>query len=262
MRFQTDIYQLGIKPGKPAENFDRFLNLYQQNPAPSEGLPRLIVLPELWLSGYDFPHIRSRSRADFEQELDRLSGFARHSGCYFSAGSVGERAEGNFFNTSYLFDPGGKIIGKYRKQKLFPLMDEPEMFKPGGDSPVFDTPLGKIGVLICYDLRFPELAREMVAQGAQIMIFPSEFPHPRLHHFRTLLLARAIENQVFVLAANRCGADSSLSFCGHSSIIDPWGNVMAEAGAEEEIISAVIDLDLATEVRRKIPALEGIINPV
>jgi omega-amidase len=111
-------------------------------------------------------------------------------------------------------------------------------------------------VMICYDIRFPELARTLALDGAKILFVPAEWPHPRLHHWRTLLMARAIENQMFVVSCNRVGTSGSTHFFGHSLIIDPWGEIIAEGAEHEEIITAALDLTEVDKVRGRIPVFE------
>jgi predicted amidohydrolase len=110
--------------------------------------------------------------------------------------------------------------------------------------------------MICYDIRFPELARRLALGGAKLLLVPAEWPNPRLHHWRTLLTARAIENQMYVVACNRTGVSGSTSFFGHSMVIDPWGEIVAEADEQETILQATIDLALVDEVRTRIPVFE------
>jgi omega-amidase len=114
----------------------------------------------------------------------------------------------------------------------------------------------KAGASICYDIRFPEQARTLSLLGAKILFVAAEWPHPRLHHWRTLLMARAIENQMYVVACNRVGNTAIDSFFGHSMIIDPWGEIIAEGGEREEIVTARIDLTLVDHVRNRIPVFE------
>ena len=110
--------------------------------------------------------------------------------------------------------------------------------------------------IICYDIRFPELARKLALNGAQLLFVPAEWPHPRLHHWRTLLTARAIENQMYVIACNRVGRSGETSFFGHSMIINPWGEIVTEADENEQIVTAEIDLELVAKVRSTIPVFE------
>lgn len=110
--------------------------------------------------------------------------------------------------------------------------------------------------MICYDLRFPELARSLALDGAHIVFVPAEWPHPRLNHWRALLQARAIENQMFIVAVNRVGKGGNHTFCGHSMVVDPWGSILAEMKEEEASLTVDIDLEEVDRVRRKIPVFK------
>lgn len=159
-------------------------------------------------------------------------------------------------NTIYVFDRQGNEAAEYSKIHLFRLMDEEKHLVSGDRVGEFTVEGVPAGMMICYDIRFPELARRLALVGAKILFVPAEWPHPRLHHWRTLLQARAIENQMYVVACNRVGVSGSTEFFGHSMVIDPWGEVIAEGGESEEIIHASVSLDLVDEVRTRIPVFE------
>jgi predicted amidohydrolase len=135
-------------------------------------------------------------------------------------------------------------------------MEEEKFLTSGDQIGSLDIEGIPAGVMICYDIRFPELARTLALAGAQILFVPAEWPHPRLHHWRTLLMARAIENQMFVVACNRVGISGKTEFFGHSMIIDPWGEIIAEGGEQEEIISASLQMSDVKQVRNKIPVFD------
>jgi predicted amidohydrolase len=147
----------------------------------------------------------------------------------------------------------GEVLSAYSKEHLFPLLNEPQYLRPGRPGVAASTPYGKWGTLICFDIRFPESARELAYGGARVLWVPAEWPMPRLEHWRTLLRARAIENQLFVVAANRCGEGDNTHWGGHSAIIDPWGNTLAEAGEEEVVLVADLEMGMVDEVRARIP---------
>ena len=132
-------------------------------------------------------------------------------------------------------------------------MDEHKYLSPGHHPTIVDTSWGKMGLAICYDLRFPELFRVYALAGAKIVFLPAEWPHPRLNHWQILLRARAIENQMYVVACNRVGTSKDTHFCGHSCIIDPWGEVVAEIGEDDGILTAEIGINKVDEVRSSIP---------
>jgi len=213
---------------------------------------KLIVLPEMWSTGYAWrklPKLAERS-PQILQELKKAS----RKGTVI-IGSIPEKVGEDVYNTAYVID-SGKVTGKYSKIHLFTPMKEDFFLKAGNKPLLCNTSVGKIGVLICYDVRFPELARRLTLEGAEMLVVPAEWPHPRLDHWRTLLKARAIENQLFVIAANRCGKQGMVRFCGNSMVVNPWGEVISEAGEGEETITAEIDLNLVTRYREEMPALK------
>ncbi len=195
-----------------------------------------------------------------------LAGKAREHGVYIHGGSLHERIEGDArcYNTSLLFAPDGEILARYRKTHMFDvaLADgtccaESARVRPGDEVVVAETPLGVFGCAICYDIRFPELFRMMALAGAQMFLVPANFTRQTgRDHWEALLRARAIENGCYVVATNQCGAKPEFIAHGHSMIIDPWGEVLAEAGGDEpQIIYADIDLGRVAEVRAQIPSL-------
>jgi predicted amidohydrolase len=159
------------------------------------------------------------------------------------------------YNTCSLIGKDGRIIGSYDKVHLFPPFDEDQYLTPGTEIPIFKTNLGIFGIAICFDIRFPELTRLLTLRGAQVIFIPAEFPAERISVWATLLRARAIENQVFVVGCNSVGSDGKNIFGGRSAIIDPEGRTLAQADDTPQLLSARIDLRRITEVRKQIPSL-------
>lgn len=196
----------------------------------------------------------------------RLGHLAEQTGIYLLAGTLPERAEdpARPYNTTVLFDPSGQIIGVYRKMHLFDVSFEPEgprllesdSVTPGGGPPVsVPTELGRIGLSICYDLRFPELYRALRSQGAEILVVPSAFTVPTgADHWEVLLRARAIENQCYVLAPAQVARHSpSRRSYGRSMIVDPWGTVLTTCPDRPSVGLADIDRSHLEAVRRNMP---------
>jgi len=203
----------------------------------------LIIFPELFNTGY-YQENYERS------EVSPILKASERSKAVIVAG-MAEIEGDDIYNTAFVIHKG-RIIGKHRKTRLFPLTHEIEVFKAGNEIEVIETPICKLGIVICYELRFPEITSRLVRQGAKIIAVPAVFPRERIDHWRVLLRARAIENQVYIVGANCVG-----EFCGgNSMIINPFGSVLAEAGFDEGIISAEIDLSFVDEVRRKFPFLD------
>jgi len=214
----------------------------------------LILLPELWSSGYDLSQATIHSAANHEI-TETISILARKHHIWIG-GSLLEDRNGKVFNTFSLINSQGNRHASYNKIHLFRLMDE-DRWLNAGDSPI-TTQLhcGKTGLAICYDLRFPELFRHYALADAHLILIVAEWPLIRMDHWRTLLRARAIENQLFIAAVNAVGDSAGTVMGGQSMLIDPWGEIVAEGSpSEEQLITAELDFDLVDQVRQTIPAL-------
>lgn len=252
MPLRIALVQMNIEAGNPDANFAKMLAKLEEAAA-ANPKPDLIVLPEMWNTGYALDRIQSLADPDGQRTRAAISAFCREYGVSVHAGSIARLNGSSVTNTTYIFDSQGEQIGQYSKIHLFQLMNEHLHLEAGHESGRFELGGVQAGTMICYDIRFPELARKLALGGAKILFVPAEWPHPRLHHWRTLLQARAIENQMYVVSCNTVGESGGSSFFGHSMVIDPWGEVIAEAPEEETIIRADIDLSLVDEVRGRIP---------
>lgn len=213
----------------------------------------LVMLPEMWTTGYALPQLAGNLADRAGQPTGPfLAALAQECGIYL-VGSVADEREGRVYNSATVYGPDGSLLAEYSKIHLVPMMDEPRYLSPGERLALADLGGLPAGLAICYDLRFPELFRTMALQGAVIMLVPAEWPAQRLHHWRTLLMARAIENQCFVIACNRVGHDGANGFPGHSLVIDPSGVILAEGGEGEEILRAEIDPAQVPLIRERIP---------
>lgn len=215
----------------------------------------LIVLPELWSTGYALERAR-----EFADQLNsgifaQLSTVALQNKISM-VGSVLEKRGLEVANSATFFAPTGRMLGVYRKIHLFRLMKEDQYLQSGSSPLVLDLPWGRTALAICYDLRFPELFRRYALEGAQMVIIPAEWPAERIEHWRTLLQARAIENQFYIVATNACGETGGTTFGGHSMLIDPWGKVLVEAGDEPGLFTVEIELDRVAQIREKIPVFD------
>jgi predicted amidohydrolase len=196
---------------------------------------------------------------------ERLRELARRHAIYLLAGSFLEKSEeARAYNSSLLVSPEGDILAHYRKIHLFDVdipgqvrVKESDTKKPGQEVVTCKTPLGVFGLSVCYDLRFPELYRQLAEKGAEVMFVPSAFTFPTgAAHWEPLLRARAIENQVYIIAPNQIGKNThGFADYGNSMIIDPWGKVIARAADKECFITAEIDRDYLEKVRRELPCL-------
>ena len=160
------------------------------------------------------------------------------------------------YNTSVLISPDGQIAATYRKVHLFGWEDgEPSVMSAGTELSVVETPLGTTGLATCYDLRFPELFRALVDRGATAILLTSGWPDRRIGHWTVLAQARAIENQVWFFACNTAGTHAGVQMGGRSIVVDPRGEVVAEAGIDEEILTVEIDPNAAVAWRTAFPVL-------
>lgn len=214
----------------------------------------LAVLPEMWSAGFDHPRLAEHARATPEI-LDALSRTAARKEMVV-AGSLPELADGAVYNTLYVVDADGSLAGAYRKVHLFSVTRENDFFGAGDRSVVCDTLLGRIGLMICYDLRFPELCRSLALNGAQVVVVPAQWPSVRIRRWDILAQARAIENQLFVVGVNRCGIENRTVFGGHSIVVDPSGEVILHAGDKPLTATAEIDLSRIEKVREFMPSLK------
>jgi len=234
----------------------------------ADGGARLVTLPET--VGLIEPVNEQIPAATFAEDEDiGLAAFrerARRHGIMLLVGSQLIRESGKIFNRSFLLDEQGEIRARYDKLHMFDIelkngeaYRESEAIAPGERAVVVETPLGKIGLSVCYDLRFGALYRALAHAGAELIMIPAAFTQTTgKAHWHTLVRARAIETGAFVLAPNQCGhhCDKRYSY-GHSLIVDPWGEVLADSGAEPGVICADIDLDEVARVRRRIPSLQN-----
>lgn len=253
--------QFDVRKGNPRANWQRAQEIIIE--AKRQG-GHIVVLPELWDNGYALDKakdIASNLSGGLFAQVAALS--KQHS--IFVFGSMSEKRGLGLSNTAPVVSPASGVVGAYRKLHLFPLMDEDKWLTPGEATLTVDLPWGTSSVAICYDLRFPELFRRYAVEGAKICFVPCQWPYPRLEHFRTLVRARAIENQMYIVAVNRVGKDDydkttesfSQHFCGHSMVIDPWGETVIELGETDGVYTVEIDMSIVDDVRQRIPVLEN-----
>lgn len=215
--------------------------------------PDILVLPEMWNVSFFPENVEELADENGEKTQEFLSHLAEEYAVNIVGGSVATKSEeGKLFNTSYSFNRKGELVHEYNKVHLFSPSGEDEIFTPGDSLGIFELEGVKVGVATCYDLRFVEWIRKMALEGIELLMVPAAWPHPRVFPWQTLLRARAIENQLFVVGVNSMGETDKLSFCGHSLILNPLGETLA--GAEEEETVLIADLDLASrkEIKEQI----------
>jgi len=240
---------------RPEENFLRVSELIQKA---AENQPDVIVLPETWNTGF-YPKENAEVLADPEgmQIKALLGALAAKYRVNIIAGSITELRNEKLYNTSYIFDREGMCIASYDKTHLFSPMGENRVYIPGNSLCRFMLDGIRCGVIICYDLRFPELTRKLCLQGVDVLFVVSQWPAVRISHLRTLTAARAIENQIFVACCNSCGRADDTQYGGNSVILDPLGEPLALAGDKEQLLSAECDLSVLSQIRKAIPVFQN-----
>jgi len=217
-----------------------------------------VLLPELWPSGFfAFDRYAADSEPITGPLVEALRAKARDLCAYLLTGSFVERDGPDLFNTALLLDPAGEILARYRKMHLFGLQsEEKRLLRRGEEIVVVPTPWGRAGFATCYDLRFPELFRRMLDQGAEFFLVTSAWPQPREEAWVLLNRARAVENLAYVFACNCAGEVGSKRYLGRSMIVDPMGVVVADGGSGEGIVTAEVDMGRAAELRQEFPFLD------
>jgi predicted amidohydrolase len=218
----------------------------------------LVVLPELWVPGaFAYSGFETSATELAQGAVAEIAAAGKEIGAFVAAGTYIERRDGQLHNTAVLLSPHGDIVHTYRKIHLFGFdRGEATVLTAGDDWSVAALAgLPKLGMTTCYDLRFPELYRLFVDQGAELFVVPTGWPASRLKHWQVLTQARAIENQVFFIGCNQVGNQEGVEMAGHSVVIDPWGDVVAEAGTDEEVLTADLDLALVAKTRGEFPVL-------
>lgn len=228
--------------------------------------PQIIILPEMFNCPYSNSYFPLFAESYPGETTNLLSSLARELSIYIIGGSIPEKEGNKIYNTSYSFDKNGNLIGKHRKIHLFDVniengikFRESVFLSSGSSVTVFDTSLCRIGVAVCYDMRFPELIRKMALLGAKLIIIPAAFNMTTgPAHWHLIARSRALDNQIFFIAASpaRNSKDTAYISYGHSLIANPWGEIIAEAGTGQCILYGTIDMDFLERIRNQLPVLK------
>lgn len=247
---KISVIQMNMLSGETRYNYSHARELLTEAVKTS---PDVVILPETWNTGF-FPKENLSEYADTngEKAKELLSSISREYKVSIIGGSVTEKRADGIYNTCFIYNDKGENIDSYSKTHLFSPMGENEFYKAGDKICVFEICGVKAAVIICYDLRFPELSRRLALSGANLLFVPSQWPEERLSQMEILLKGRAVENQMFVISANSCGTFSDTVYGGNSLFIDPLGNVLARAGAKEEILTVDIDISRVKNIRSSI----------
>ncbi|MFE2811321.1 carbon-nitrogen family hydrolase [Streptomyces nigra] len=219
----------------------------------------LVVLPELWTTGaFAYEGFGTEAEPLEGPTYEAMAKAASDAGVWLHAGSVPERdPDGPLYNTSLVFSPSGDLAAAYRKIHRFGFdKGEAVLMGAGRDLVTVRLPDTTLGLATCYDLRFPELFRGLVDAGAETLVIPAGWPERRRAHWTLLAQARAVENQAYVLACGTAGTHAGVPQAGHSIVVDPWGEVLAQAGPGEEVLTLEFDPGRVAVTRDQFPALK------
>ena len=249
---KVSIIQMSMRVLERDWNFDHAEELIRR--AVRENAPDVVVLPEMWntafSAGSDLSQVCDH---DLKQVRSRFSPLARELNVNIVAGSVSNERDGKLYNSACVIDRHGACVAEYDKTHLFSPMGESDDFASGNHLATFTLDDVRCGIVICYEVRFPELWRTLALRGAQVMFLPAQWTAARQYHWETLTAARAIENQLFVVSCNACGERDGTLYGGFSRIIDPLGAVLAQGGGEDEIVTADLDLFSIAPLRAAVP---------
>lgn len=244
--------QLNVAFGDVEKNFTRAEEFIRE--AASKGA-ELVILPEMWNTGYALEKLGELADVNGERTKKFLQALATELHIHIVGGSVATKKGERFFNTMYTVDRDGKLVGEYDKAHLFRLMDEHLYLSAGEGQNNFELGDLQGAGVICYDIRFPEWLRLHALNGAKVMFVSAQWPTARIDHWKTLLQARAIENQSFIIAVNRISHKKE-NFNGQSMVIEPWGEVLWTGSDDEELAIVDVDFSKVDEVRKKIPVYD------
>ncbi|MET3683030.1 putative amidohydrolase [Alkalibacillus flavidus] len=249
--------QIDIVPGDPEANRKRVAE-YVHNVMQQDG-PDVIVLPEMWTTAYTLPELKTIADMNSEPTKGFLIDLAKTYHVNIIGGSIATIKEEQVYNTALTINREGNVLDEYDKIHLVPMLDEPDYLTGGGKLPrVVNLDGVNVATIICYDLRFPEITRQLALNGADVLCVVAEWPDARSNHWQQLQIARAIENQYYVLSANRVGQYNNIEFAGRSMAIDPLGDILLEGDASKEsILRATTNMSVVKQIRQQIPVFES-----
>lgn len=250
------IFQLKIEPADVAHNEQNIASWFNRHVQYDTDV---VVLPEMWNNGYALSQLDILGDDNLKRSYNFIKDLALNFNVDIVAGSVSNKKEGKVYNTAFTVLKDGTLVNVYDKVHLVPMLNEPSYLAPGEAVPEnFKLSNGALSTqIICYDLRFPELLRYPAVEGCEVAFYVAQWPQARLKHWQSLIQARAIENDMFVIGCNACGDDGNTQYAGHSMVVNPNGEIIEEVGATEKCITLSLDLDEVKQQRTAIPVFEN-----
>lgn len=254
---KVQIYQLPIIFGDSSKNEIQITQWFEKN---MNAEVDVVVLPEMWNNGYDLEHLNEKADNNLGQSFSFIKHLAEKYKVDIVAGSVSNIRNNQIFNTAFSVNKSGQLINEYDKVHLVPMLREHEFLTAGENvAEPFQLSNGTyVTQLICYDLRFPELLRYPARSGAKIAFYVAQWPMSRLQHWHSLLKARAIENNMFVIGTNSTGFDGNTEYAGHSIVINPNGDLVGELNESADILTVDLNLNEVEQQRENIPVFKSI----
>lgn len=258
MTLKLQLFQFNITPADTKANEAKIEALFSKY---LEKDTDVAVLPEMWNNSYALDQLSDLADQNLQSSLSFIQTLSKKYQVTIVAGSVSNQKENNIYNTAFTVNSDGRLIYQYDKIHLVPMLDE-HLFLTGGENVPYPFELDEdvtASQIICYDLRFPEIARFPAVEGASILFYVAEWPKARLNHWRTLLQSRAIENDIFVVACNSCGfeQEGGTEYAGHSMVINPNGEILVESSDQEAVLTVEIDLNEVATQRQNIPVFKN-----
>ncbi|WP_414052227.1 carbon-nitrogen family hydrolase [Macrococcus animalis] len=247
------VYQMEIVPGEPDKNIEKVRSWI----ATLKDI-EIAVLPEMWNTSYMLNQLQEITSENGEREITAISELAKQYHINIVAGSITVKENGKIFNRAIVINKMGEVIHQYDKLHLVPMLDEPSYLTEGNKISIFEINNVKMGIIICYDLRFPELSRKLTLKGIEVLFVVAEWPVERIDQFEKLLYARAIENQVYVIASNSIGKCNGTIFGGKSMVINPLGDALTKGILGEGTIQSNINIEEINKIRTEIPLLNSL----
>ncbi|KAB8128322.1 carbon-nitrogen family hydrolase [Gracilibacillus oryzae] len=247
------IFQMDVIVANPEHNRQKIFDWVQY--VTKDNDLDTIVLPEMWNAGYKLDKLEEIADNNGAETIPFLSNIAKEYSINIIGGSIANRKEDGIYNSSYVFNRKGELVYQYDKIHLVPMLNEPVYLQGGKEkAKIFHIDGIKMGLIICYDLRFPEITRSLALQGAEVIYVVAQWPASRAEHWKYLQYARAIENQCYIISANSSGTCDETQFAGESLVIEPTGKIVTQGPPETEAkLYGTIHLERVTETRKAIP---------